>query len=667
MHITCERCSASFDLELPPSALAPGRSLRFRCTVCGHGFRVVKDGVLVAAAPPGRPLPGAPAEVEAPPLAPGQAVRPPIGAMLLRQEGAAYHIPDMATLQRWVAERRVSAEDELDVGDGRVVRAAELPELSIFFALVRQVEAGGEPSEAAPPWAAAVGTGAQAGPEAEASAAAEAEGAAEAAEGEAEGAPAAEGPGPGGSSEGDSAPWEIPAWADGAAEDPPEPASMRIAPTSADDAEAGWSPPGWAEAAQPERAAPAAGGWSPPSWADEPKPAPPAPKPEVAAPPAGGWSPPSWAAEPKPDAAPPEAGGWSPPSWAGGEPSASDEPLPEAAAGWSPPSWMTEGPAAPTPSADAAPPAAAAGWSPPSWTTEAPAAAEEPKGRDASAALQVDGELGGWFDSDGFDDLEGASPEPPAALTEAPWDVPAPEVKAPPAAVAPAADRAGSSLPDEEPEPSRAGRGARAAPEAPSNNGRMFLMILLVASAAGLGWWWWSHKAPVPLPPAPAPVVVAPAAPVAHPGTGDLPIEPLAPVPAPSPAPAAPPVPDAPAPVGPSPAPKVAPAAPAPAPAPPSPSPTDTKVLGVQGLIKEGWRLADRRQWEKAEAEFRRAVDLKGNSGPAHYGLGYVLSKQSKVDAAQRSLCKAQLFAGSDAALRREISAQLSAIQRECE
>jgi hypothetical protein len=44
-----------------------------------------------------------------------------------------------------------------------------------------------------------------------------------------------------------------------------------------------------------------------------------------------------------------------------------------------------------------------------------------------------------------------------------------------------------------------------------------------------------------------------------------------------------------------------------------------------------------------------------------------VLSKQSKTDAAQRSLCKAQLYAGSDAALRREISAQLTSIQRECE
>jgi Flp pilus assembly protein TadD len=108
---------------------------------------------------------------------------------------------------------------------------------------------------------------------------------------------------------------------------------------------------------------------------------------------------------------------------------------------------------------------------------------------------------------------------------------------------------------------------------------------------------------------------------------------------------------------------------PKPAPAPvPEPVPAaETKVAGAQGLVRQGWRYADKQEWASAEGEFRRALELKGNSGPAHYGLGYVLVKQGRADAAHSELCKAQLYAGSDAALRREISAMLGVIKRECE
>jgi Flp pilus assembly protein TadD len=103
------------------------------------------------------------------------------------------------------------------------------------------------------------------------------------------------------------------------------------------------------------------------------------------------------------------------------------------------------------------------------------------------------------------------------------------------------------------------------------------------------------------------------------------------------------------------------PAVPAPAPA------AETKVAGAQGLVRQGWRYADKQEWASAEGEFRRALELKPNSGPAHYGLGYVLVKQGRSDGAHSELCKAQLYAGSDAALRREISAMLGVIKRECE
>ena len=129
MYIECDHCHAGYELELPAAALSGGRSVKFRCTACGHSFHVVKHGQAVAEST--RP---------APPVVEAEALQ----HVLLRQDGVSYHVPDVATLQRWIVERRVAADDELDFGGGRWVMAGDRPDLAPFFAIVSEVETGAQ-------------------------------------------------------------------------------------------------------------------------------------------------------------------------------------------------------------------------------------------------------------------------------------------------------------------------------------------------------------------------------------------------------------------------------------------------------------------------------------------------------------------------------------------
>ena|GEM_PF-4602622 len=133
MYIECDHCRTGYELELPAAALAGGRSVKFRCTACGHSFHVVKDGAAVSHK-------RAPAPTPEPEPAPEPAVSASMQHVLLRQDGVSYHVPDVATLQRWIVERRVLPTDELDFGGGQWVRAGDRPDLAPFFAIVTEVE-----------------------------------------------------------------------------------------------------------------------------------------------------------------------------------------------------------------------------------------------------------------------------------------------------------------------------------------------------------------------------------------------------------------------------------------------------------------------------------------------------------------------------------------------
>ena len=141
MYIECENCGAGYELDLPPAALAGGRSVKFRCTACGHSFHVVKNGTVVDARPrPETSAPSGPAVAEASKPAAQPAGADGMEHVLLRQEGVSYHVPDVATLQRWIVERRVLPTDELDFGGGQWVKAGERADLAPFFSIVSEVE-----------------------------------------------------------------------------------------------------------------------------------------------------------------------------------------------------------------------------------------------------------------------------------------------------------------------------------------------------------------------------------------------------------------------------------------------------------------------------------------------------------------------------------------------
>jgi hypothetical protein len=646
VQIACERCGAIHDLELPKGVLEKGRSVRFRCTSCGHGFKVAQQGALVAS-PPSRTPPSnsaSPALSNPSPLTAG-------AAMILRQEGAAYHIPNIATLQRWVAERRVNELDELDLGGGNTVQAKELPELRVFFELVQIAE---HPTAAALP---ATRTpdfpNSQPQP------------------------PRAIAP---------SLPLNEPATeAESPALDPIEPDEPELpssdladsdslespaaeTPSEVGDSLAGWAPPDWTKAE--EEAAPAEDAWSPPAWANSEVP-PDGATEEVGA---GAWAPPNWANPEPENAASSNSSGWSPPAWAASTP----ESKPVESGGWAPPSWASS----PSPESGNA----TSGWAPPSWASEAPKKAPPaepakpqrpqedsllPDVGDEAWSAPLEGvspedaplpakakplagnqggseELEDWFSDNAFEDPDDA-PAPDPVISPAPWDLPAVEAEKPPARKEKAQE---PPPPTPKPEPRSALPASPPEPTPP----KPWIWVGLAFAAVAIGaFFLWRPSSPPPtIAPAPAPVSApAPAQPSPTPLPTTPPPQPL-PLgadPQPVPAPAPPPVP-----------------APPPQPAPsPKVAAEETREVGVQATINKGWKQVSSKNWDGAEVEFRKAIAQRENSGPAHYGLGYVLDRKGDAEGSLRELCRAQRYAGSDAELRREITAGLNRLGKECD
>ncbi|MFN7147605.1 MAG: zinc-ribbon domain-containing protein, partial [Myxococcota bacterium] len=118
MEITCPRCQSLHEIEPPVSARArPARSLKFRCSHCGHTFAV--DAVTPApedAGPP--PLDAAP---DAEPI------------RLVQVAGKTWAVPDLAALHRWVLERRIDRESLVSHHGLRWTRAGEREDLAVFF------------------------------------------------------------------------------------------------------------------------------------------------------------------------------------------------------------------------------------------------------------------------------------------------------------------------------------------------------------------------------------------------------------------------------------------------------------------------------------------------------------------------------------------------------
>lgn len=133
MRIVCSKCNTEYDIELPRSAVeGKHRSLKFRCSSCGFIFTTHLDAAR-AAAP----------EEDA---AKGKKATAPAKGILLKQEGKIYNVRDLATLQRWVVERRVLRDDMVSFGGAVWEKVAARPELESFFELVDKADQATEES-----------------------------------------------------------------------------------------------------------------------------------------------------------------------------------------------------------------------------------------------------------------------------------------------------------------------------------------------------------------------------------------------------------------------------------------------------------------------------------------------------------------------------------------
>ncbi|MCB9777181.1 MAG: zinc-ribbon domain-containing protein [Alphaproteobacteria bacterium] len=143
MLIVCDSCGAEYEVDVGDEDELGEDAMRFRCSACGHTFTVGEDGTssALSSLPDDWQADAAPAEpVE---------TEPP---MLLKQEGKVYQVEDVATLQRWIVERRVLREDLLSIGGLKWEPVGSRRDLQVFFQLVESVEeSDGSTGMGAPP------------------------------------------------------------------------------------------------------------------------------------------------------------------------------------------------------------------------------------------------------------------------------------------------------------------------------------------------------------------------------------------------------------------------------------------------------------------------------------------------------------------------------------
>lgn len=198
MKVTCANCSTVHEIEPPPWVVAAGKPFPMVCSNCKHSQPVFPTGlqvldeehVIESVSAGGKPVdppeddaddglpafdmpmssygdPGSAydavhdddAPIEPAPSRSGGGVtlvvddapqgpvdsEPP--GFVLRSDGDLFHVPDMATLQRWIMEQRVLPADELRLEDGSWVGLATRDDLRLFFDAAARL-AGASPADA---------------------------------------------------------------------------------------------------------------------------------------------------------------------------------------------------------------------------------------------------------------------------------------------------------------------------------------------------------------------------------------------------------------------------------------------------------------------------------------------------------------------------------------
>ncbi len=143
MNIVCEKCATVYRID---ASRIPAKGKKVKCSKCGHIFlaRAPRDEDEVPTTEQGPDLAAElseeVADLDVEPTDPGR--KPPDSRprkrLLLRQDGTRYAVSDLATLQRWIVERRVSREAELSE-DGEVwEKVGERMDLLPFFGIVER-------------------------------------------------------------------------------------------------------------------------------------------------------------------------------------------------------------------------------------------------------------------------------------------------------------------------------------------------------------------------------------------------------------------------------------------------------------------------------------------------------------------------------------------------
>lgn len=115
MDVVCGNCRTEYELD---DAHVGEAGVSVKCTQCGYLFRV---GPTAPAAPAKRRAAGTPA------------LGSPVGWMLRNFSGEVYRLSDLATLQAWIIDRKVTRFDEISRTGQSWKRLEEIPELVPFF------------------------------------------------------------------------------------------------------------------------------------------------------------------------------------------------------------------------------------------------------------------------------------------------------------------------------------------------------------------------------------------------------------------------------------------------------------------------------------------------------------------------------------------------------
>jgi len=126
VQIVCSQCQAEYEIDPPVAPFGRLQNLVFRCTACGVSIPIRDEASNSTAK---------------------EAVESP-AKFVLQQNGKTYNVKDSATMQRWIAERRVSVDDTVSVDGGSYQPIGELEEFGVFFKLVSDADRSTQATEA---------------------------------------------------------------------------------------------------------------------------------------------------------------------------------------------------------------------------------------------------------------------------------------------------------------------------------------------------------------------------------------------------------------------------------------------------------------------------------------------------------------------------------------